>query len=326
MVSGSGCRLPEAVNLSDWRGPDVRLPYRYCHAAPRPRMLGRTAYFATAAGDAPPSTSRMAGVLPTLLVPCCAHSGTTFLWRCMLYAFHPEKVCGSLGKSPVDPNYATRTSNWTVDACAGRRYLLPGLAGNIQGHWDYRKEWFFYGGGANNWGKGWHEYTGVALPLCYWEGAFQRALRRVPIDHTLAHSRRLCFARENSSRHAEGGGAKGARSARRSDGALCVHRSCVPLDMDKVRLSPQYQEDYTRPAKPRWQMQATKALPRLDPAVHAGAVVSDMTPNYLCSPISGGSVPEMCVSSSWRSSRSAIPRRGSAFVACICQRGLAGRM
>ena len=59
-------------------------------------------------------------------------------------------------------------------------------------------------------------------------------------------------------------------SARRSDGALCVHRSCVPLDMDKVRFSPQYQEDYTRPAKPRWQMQATKALPRLDPAVHAG--------------------------------------------------------
>ena len=66
MASGSGCRLPEAVNLSDWRGPDVRLPYRYCPAAPRPRMLGRTAYFATAAGDAPPSTSRMAGVLPTL--------------------------------------------------------------------------------------------------------------------------------------------------------------------------------------------------------------------------------------------------------------------
>ena len=71
--------MPEAVNLSDWRGLDVRLPYRYCHAAPRPRMLGRTAYFATAADDAPPSTPHIAGVLPTLLVPCCAHSGTTFL-------------------------------------------------------------------------------------------------------------------------------------------------------------------------------------------------------------------------------------------------------
>ena len=31
-------------------------------------------------------------------------------------------------------------------------------------------------------------------------------------------------------------------------------------------------------------MQATKALPRLDPRTHPGAIVPDMTPNYLCSP------------------------------------------
>ena len=35
---------------------------------------------------------------------------------------------------------------------------------------------------------------------------------------------------------------------------------------------------------PRWQMQATKALPRLDPRTHPGAIVPDMTPNDLCAP------------------------------------------
>ena len=43
------------------------------------------------------------------------------------------------------------------------------MAGNIQGHWDYRKEWFFYGGGASQWSKGWQDYMGIELPLCYWE-------------------------------------------------------------------------------------------------------------------------------------------------------------
>ena len=51
-----------------------------------------------------------------------------------------------------------------------------------------------------------------------------------------------------------------------------------------MRLSPAYAAEYDRATKPRWQIQATKALPRLDPRRHGGAVVSDMTPNYLCSP------------------------------------------
>ena len=42
--------------------------------------------------------------------------------------------------------------------------------------------------------------------------------------------------------------------------------------------------EYDRRVKPRWQFQATKALPRVHPSEHPGAIVSDMTPNYLCSP------------------------------------------
>ena len=128
-------------------------------------------------------------VLPSLLVPCCAHSGTTFMWRCLHYAMHPDKVCSHapgpstarrdvLRSADYDAPYA---SNWTVASCAGRKYLLPGLTGNIHGHWDYRKEWFFYGGGGGLWNKGWSDYVGIDLPICYWEKQFQvrRQLRKL---------------------------------------------------------------------------------------------------------------------------------------------------
>ena len=29
------------------------------------------------------------------------------------------------------------------------------------------QEWFFYGGGGNSFGKGWDDYVGPNLPLCY---------------------------------------------------------------------------------------------------------------------------------------------------------------
>ena len=106
-------------------------------------------------------------ILPSLLVPCCAHSGTTFLWRCMRYAFHPERVCGRVSRRRGNPRLAYLSSEWTASSCADKKYFLPGLAGNIQGHWDYRKEWFFYGGGAAAFDKGWADYTGIELPLCW---------------------------------------------------------------------------------------------------------------------------------------------------------------
>ena len=118
------------------------------------------------AADSTRPAHRKVPVVPSLIVPCCAHSGTTFLWRCMRYAFHPSVVCGRLNpKREHEPLYADRHEEWNTSACGRRRYLLPGLAGNIQGHWDYRKEWFFFGGGAAQWMKGWADYLGVELPL-----------------------------------------------------------------------------------------------------------------------------------------------------------------
>ena len=94
--------------------------------------------------------------------------------------------------------YAPLAADWSRFACGSRRYLLPGLAGNVQGHWDYRKEWFFYGGGGAAWPKGWEDYAGVELPLCYWEREYQRLLRVRPLADTLAHSRALCSSAQPS--------------------------------------------------------------------------------------------------------------------------------
>ena len=261
------CAFPPAANLSQ-RSPtaeDVKLPVPWCEAEAAPRSPVRSLEDLAASNHAGPVT-----VFPSLLVPCCAHSGTTFLWRCMLYAFHPQRVCGTLSRSAHNPRYAQRHDEWSTRQCGARRYLLPGLAGNIEGHFDYRKEWFFYGGGGGSWAKGWAEYAGVDLPLCYWEPEFQRLLRNRPLDDTLQHSRALCLGADA----AEGGRAGGS----------CTHRACIPLDLDRVRLNPSYADQYDRRVKPRWQFQPTKALPRVAPRRHTGAVVSDMTPNYLCSP------------------------------------------
>ena len=92
--------------------------------------------------------------------------------------------------------------------------------------------------------------------------------------------------------------AQGAQSARRgaaaadeatsragavSDGR-CMHQTCLPVDTQRAKFDPNIDGLYDRAKMPRWQMQATKALPRLDPRTHPGAIVPDMTPNYLCSP------------------------------------------
>ena len=161
-MSSSTCTFPPAYNASAPSALDLKFPRTRClrqHVAP----VNGPAH--VLASHLPAGATHT--VLPSLLVPCCAHSGTTFLWRCMRYAFHPERVCGSVSSKRGDPRLAWTSSEWTASSCAGKKYFLPGLAGNIQGHWDYRKEWFFYGGGASAFEKGWADYAGVELPLCW---------------------------------------------------------------------------------------------------------------------------------------------------------------
>jgi hypothetical protein len=38
---------------------------------------------------------------------------------------------------------------------------------------SFPPEWFFYGGGGASFAKGWDDYAGIELPLCYWEKEFQ---------------------------------------------------------------------------------------------------------------------------------------------------------
>lgn len=200
------CSFPPASTVRGEPGQaDVRLRHPFCEAVRTPLPSGSLSELAAE------GVSDVA-VLPSLLVPCCAHSGTTFLWRCMQYAFHPERVCGSVAdragceggrcgkqrRSGRVAVYAPLAADWSRSACGSRRYLLPGLAGNVQGHWDYRKEWFFYGGGGAAWPKGWEDYAGVELPLCYWEREYQRLLRVRPLADTLAHSRALCSSAQPS--------------------------------------------------------------------------------------------------------------------------------
>ena len=44
-------------------------------------------------------------------------------------------------------------------ASGSARHSPPAAA---QGHWDYRKEWFFYGGGSGSWRKGWQAHCSGA--------------------------------------------------------------------------------------------------------------------------------------------------------------------
>lgn len=113
-----------------------------------------------------------------------------------------------------------------------------------------------------------------ALTYSYWEMEFQRHLRIQSLDNTLAQSRSHCLSGSNPT----------AGYGDSPDTTPCLHRTCTPLDLNKVRFRPEYQKEYHGKGKPRWQYQATKALPRVHPRVHTGVVVSDMTPNYLCSP------------------------------------------
>jgi hypothetical protein len=68
-------------------------------------------------------------------------------------------------------------------------------------------------------------------------------------------------------------------------GAPCLHRTCLPYDATRIQFGPRFAPEAAAGGLARIQFQPTKALPRLDPATHPGAVVPDFTPNYLCSSV-----------------------------------------
>ena len=132
------CPFPPAFNFTDWTGPDVKMPVPWCEPRTLPpqvrtleELAASRARLSVGSDEVVPVRSKAkVTVIPSLIVPCCAHSGTTFLWRCMRYAFHPSMVCGRTNPaSRTNPAYAEFSSQWNASECGGRKYLLPGLAG-----------------------------------------------------------------------------------------------------------------------------------------------------------------------------------------------------
>ena len=222
-------------------------------------------------------------VLPSLLVPCCPHSGTTFVFQCLTWAFHPERVCGKQAlKHGGPPSLAHYSDAWGSAACGSRRFLLPALHGGLLGGFAPTKELFYFGGGfgrddGGGFGRdGWGKLTGVPLPLCYWEKGFQTALNGRPTADKLANNHRLCRSRPSSSSTA------------------CTHVACEEQlttgEPSGVRPDAGMRREAlmapkARP-KPSGELLISSSLPRVRPSELAGAVVTDMTPNYLCSPAS----------------------------------------
>ena len=238
LTGGGECQLPENVNLSlptrPWKR-DVKYPYPLC----RPDITPPKVYHLP---DINHSHDTVVAY-PSLFVPCCAHSGTTFLWRCMLYAFHPELVCANvkkdLGRASPYIDLAHREYQWRRSQCGERRYLLPGLAGNIQGGHDYRKEYFFFGGGGNQFARGWQWYRGIHHPICWWERKFiHTVLTDQPLDNLHADLRKSCIVNEHV-----------GHSWRK-----CTHQTCLPIDLNVTRLAPKYAPQYDA-SKPRFRFQ-----------------------------------------------------------------------
>jgi hypothetical protein len=127
----------------------------------------------------------MQPVIPTLLLPCCAKAGTTFLHGCMTLAFSAERVCES---SFVD--------RWALgeQRCQNRSYLLPvcSLKNGVQP--VERKELFFYGGISPydpGWVRGFQHMIGPGVPLCHYKHgcdspAFLSAFKaQIPMSETV---------------------------------------------------------------------------------------------------------------------------------------------
>lgn len=206
-------------------------------------------------------------VLPEVFVPCCAKTGTTFLWGCTSTAFRPSFVCGS-----------NKAADWSVEKCGQKRYVLPGFRVQPTGCRVERKEFFFWGGGKGEdavhfKNKGLRWLTGMPTPLYYWQ-------RNARACHSQAEVSKLCY--ENLPDDIPWERVKrpvnmveivppGGR----------IHPACKKLRL-KNRLQPAFRAGgaYSTPAS-RIQLEVECALPWVDRRVHSGAVNMDFTPNHM---------------------------------------------
>lgn len=225
---------------------------------------------------APPTTTAqvlanasLQPVLPTVFVPCCAKTGTTFLWGCTSQAFRPNFVCGS-----------NKASEWTRQHCADRRYVLPGYRISPSGCRAERKEFFFWGGGKGEDGmhfrhRGVRWLTGMPTPLYYWQ-------RNARACHAPSDVHRLCYddlpadiAFENIRR------ARNQIEMVPADGR--IHPACRKLRL-KSR-PPALGDPPGRLPAERIQLEVECALPWLNPRAYPGAVNMDFTPNHMSDPL-----------------------------------------
>lgn len=209
-------------------------------------------------------------VLPEVFVPCCAKTGTTFLWGCTSTVFQPALVCGS-----------NRAADWTVDRCGAKRYSLKGIRILDSGCRVERKEFFFWGGGKGEDNlhypsKGLRWLTGMPTPLHFWERNARACTSRADVE-------RLCY--ENLPADIPFDKIRRPRNQVEvvpEDGR--IHPACKKLRIRKRRpAEPGAGRPLAALAAPteRIQLDVECALPWVDRRRYAGAVNMDFTPNHM---------------------------------------------
>jgi len=125
-LAGDVVHEPLVQGSSDGWQRGLTLPVYALDTVP-PRVGGLNRY-------APRTPDARAPVLPSLFLPGFPKSATTFLFKCMLASFSPERVgCGPTA------------ANWTASACQ-RRFLLTALRSDVFGQMMQSKETFYFGG------------------------------------------------------------------------------------------------------------------------------------------------------------------------------------
>lgn len=205
-------------------------------------------------------------LLPEVFVPCCAKTGTTFLWECTSKIFDPSLVCG-----------ANKVDAWTPAKCHNRKYVLKGYRIVPGGCRAERKEYFFWGGGKGEDAihfphKGMRWYAGMPTPLYYWQ-------RNARMCHKPSDVERLCyqdlpedipFSQIKRPKNRVEQVPEGGR----------IHPACKRLKFSR----PQSPKPGERVVK-HDDLMVECAVPWVDKRTHPNAVNMDFTPNHLFDPI-----------------------------------------